>query len=238
MVLQALEACRTGRRSACCGATSPGRSPVGCGWTTRGSIPGCWCTGGRACGPRRGRGGSWRRSARWWTRPGCSRVGVGGCWTPPSWRRGRHPGHGHPAGRGDPPGPPAVPGAHEVELATHDDDQPGKPQCAWDDLEAHQALVLGLVTDALRCLRRSPRSTQTMSRPRQRRCWRWSPAKTWSRTSGRARGGSLPRSPRIGSSPPSIPGAPCPQDQRAPARRRQGSPRRRTRDRAGHRVRT
>jgi hypothetical protein len=45
-----------------------------------------------------------------------------------------------------------VPGAREVELAAHDDDQPGKPQCAWDDLEATQALVSGLVTDALTVL--------------------------------------------------------------------------------------
>jgi hypothetical protein len=37
LVLQAWRACRTGRRSARCGAISPGRSPAGCGWTTRGS---------------------------------------------------------------------------------------------------------------------------------------------------------------------------------------------------------
>ena len=42
-----------------------------------------------------------------------------------------------------------VPGAREVELAAHDYDQPGKPQCAWDDLEAKQTLVSGLVNDAL-----------------------------------------------------------------------------------------
>jgi hypothetical protein len=30
---------------------------------------------------------------------------------------------------------PLVPGAREVELAAHDDNRPGKPQCAWDDLE-------------------------------------------------------------------------------------------------------
>jgi hypothetical protein len=42
-----------------------------------------------------------------------------------------------------------VPAAREVELAAHDDDRPGKPQCAWDDLEATQALVSGLVNDAL-----------------------------------------------------------------------------------------
>jgi Transposase DDE domain/Transposase domain (DUF772) len=42
-----------------------------------------------------------------------------------------------------------VPAAREVELAAHDYDRPGKPQCAWDDLEAIQALVSGLVNDAL-----------------------------------------------------------------------------------------
>ena len=87
MVLQALEGLSaTGRPSARCGATSPGRSPAGCAWTTRASTPRCWCTGGRACGPRSGRGGSLTPSARWSRRPGCSRGGAGGCWTPPSWR--------------------------------------------------------------------------------------------------------------------------------------------------------
>jgi IS5 family transposase len=45
-----------------------------------------------------------------------------------------------------------VPAAREVELAAHDDDQPGKPQCAWDDPQATQALVSGLVNDALALL--------------------------------------------------------------------------------------
>jgi hypothetical protein len=42
-----------------------------------------------------------------------------------------------------------VPGAREVELAAHGYDRPGKPRCAWDDLEAKQALVSRLVNDAL-----------------------------------------------------------------------------------------
>jgi hypothetical protein len=42
-----------------------------------------------------------------------------------------------------------VPAAREVVLAAHDYDRAGKPQCAWDDLEAKQALVSGLVNDAL-----------------------------------------------------------------------------------------
>jgi IS5 family transposase len=45
-----------------------------------------------------------------------------------------------------------VPRSREVELGAHDYDRPGKPQCAWDDLAAKQALVSGLVNDALRVL--------------------------------------------------------------------------------------
>src|SRR5215207_2437278 len=45
-----------------------------------------------------------------------------------------------------------VPAARQVELAAHDYDRPGKPECAWDDLEAKQALVSGLVSDALAVL--------------------------------------------------------------------------------------
>jgi hypothetical protein len=42
-----------------------------------------------------------------------------------------------------------VPAAREVELAAHDYDRPGKPECAWDDPQAKQALLSGLVNDAL-----------------------------------------------------------------------------------------
>jgi hypothetical protein len=45
-----------------------------------------------------------------------------------------------------------VPAAREVELAAHDYDRPGKPVCAWDDPQAKQALVGGLVNDALAVL--------------------------------------------------------------------------------------
>jgi hypothetical protein len=45
-----------------------------------------------------------------------------------------------------------VPAARAVELAAHDYDEPGRPECAWDDLEAKQALVSGLVNDALALL--------------------------------------------------------------------------------------
>jgi Transposase domain (DUF772) len=42
-----------------------------------------------------------------------------------------------------------IPQAREVELGGHDDDRPGKPVCAWDDPQATQTLVSGLVNDAL-----------------------------------------------------------------------------------------
>jgi Transposase domain (DUF772) len=66
--------------------------------------------------------------------------------------RGCHPGHRHPTGGGDPSGAAAGGWGREVELAAHDYDRPGKPDCAWDDPQATQALVSGLVTEALRVL--------------------------------------------------------------------------------------
>jgi len=45
-----------------------------------------------------------------------------------------------------------IPRAREVELAAHDYDTPGKPDCVWDDPQAKQALVSGLVNDALAML--------------------------------------------------------------------------------------
>jgi IS5 family transposase len=42
-----------------------------------------------------------------------------------------------------------VPAARRVQLAAHDYDRAGKPECAWDDPQATQALVSGLVGDAL-----------------------------------------------------------------------------------------
>src|SRR6266540_3076901 len=45
-----------------------------------------------------------------------------------------------------------VPAAREVELGAHDYDRPGKPVCVWDDPQAKQALVSGLVNDALALL--------------------------------------------------------------------------------------
>src|SRR5512132_3682957 len=42
--------------------------------------------------------------------------------------------------------------AREVQLGAHDYDRPRKPVCAWDDPQAQQALVSGLVNDALAVL--------------------------------------------------------------------------------------
>jgi hypothetical protein len=91
-----------------------------------------------------------------------------------------------------------VPGAYGVELSAHDYERPGKPNCAWDDPQATQALVSGLVNDALAVLAAPARQTSTTSRPRRSRCWRWWPVKTSSRASGPAPGGSPARSPRTG----------------------------------------
>jgi DDE family transposase/transposase-like protein DUF772 len=45
-----------------------------------------------------------------------------------------------------------VPKAREVTLTAHDYERSGKPECAWDDPKAGQALVSGLVNDALALL--------------------------------------------------------------------------------------
>jgi hypothetical protein len=42
--------------------------------------------------------------------------------------------------------------ARQVALGAHDYERPGKPECAWDDPQATQALVSGLVNDALAVL--------------------------------------------------------------------------------------
>jgi IS5 family transposase len=45
-----------------------------------------------------------------------------------------------------------VPQARQVEVGAHDYDRAGKPVCDWDDPQAKQALVSGLVNDALAVL--------------------------------------------------------------------------------------
>jgi hypothetical protein len=71
--------------------------------------------------------------------------------------------------------------ARAVELGVHDYDRPGKPDCDWDDSDAKQALVSGLVNDALAVLAAVATPSWAPSRPRRWRCWRWSPARTWRR---------------------------------------------------------
>jgi IS5 family transposase len=45
-----------------------------------------------------------------------------------------------------------IPSADRLELAAHDYNEPGKPRIAWDDDDARQQLITGLVTDARKVL--------------------------------------------------------------------------------------
>ena len=131
-----------------------------------------------------------------------------------------------------------VPRARGVELAAHDYDRPGKPDCAWDDPQANQALVSGLVNDALAVLAAvaelglddeqaeavallalvAGQDVEPGERPGS-----WRIARKVATGSGDLHRRSA--------------GAPYPQDQRAAAGRLQGPPRRRARVWAGDRVR-
>jgi len=91
-----------------------------------------------------------------------------------------------------------IPAARAVKLGAHDYDGPGKPDCDWDDSDAKQALVSSWSTTRWPCSRRWPTPSWAPSRPRRSRCWRWSPAKTSSRASGRGLGGSPGGSPQTG----------------------------------------
>lgn len=91
-----------------------------------------------------------------------------------------------------------IPAARAVKLGAHDYDRPGKPDCDWDDSDAKQALVSGLVNDALAVLAAVATPSWAPSRPRRWRCWRWSPARTWRRASGRGPSGSPGASPATG----------------------------------------
>jgi Transposase domain (DUF772) len=88
--------------------------------------------------------------------------------------------------------------ARQAELAAHDDDRPGKPDGAWDDPAATQALVSGWSPTRWPCWTRSPTWSWTMSRPRRSRCWRWWPAKTSSQAIGQGPGGWPAGSPKTG----------------------------------------
>lgn len=73
-------------------------------------------------------------------------------------------------------------GAHIVARVTwaHDDDDPGNPRIAWNDKQAREQLIDGLVRDALAVL--DALAEQGEPPPRRRRtrwvCWRWSPGRT------------------------------------------------------------
>jgi hypothetical protein len=61
-----------------------------------------------------------------------------------------------------------VPEAAAVEVTAHDYDASGKPVCAWDDPQAKQALVSGLVNDALRVIAALEGITLTGEQARRR----------------------------------------------------------------------
>jgi hypothetical protein len=106
---------------------------------------------------------------------GAHRAGPAGAGLHHLGGRGRHPGHGHPAGRGDPPGPPTGAGGLRDRAGRHDYDRPGKPACAWDDPRPPRRWCRGWSTTRWPYSKRSPTWSWVLSRPRQSRCWRWSP---------------------------------------------------------------
>jgi hypothetical protein len=91
-----------------------------------------------------------------------------------------------------------VAAAREVELAAHDYDRPGKPQCAWDDLEAKQALVSGLVNDALAVLAVVADLELGAEQAEAVALLALVAGQTSSQASGREAGGSPARSPATG----------------------------------------
>jgi hypothetical protein len=112
--------------------------------------------------------------------PGGDRSGWGLGWAAAAGvglhaagRRGRHPGHGDPAGWAVRRVRRLHPAAAMLVLGAHDyDHDPGKPACAWDDAEARDQLVSGLVGDATTVLATLLQGSGWMaSRPRRSACW-------------------------------------------------------------------
>jgi hypothetical protein len=91
-----------------------------------------------------------------------------------------------------------VPAARGVELAAHDYDRPGKPDCAWDDPQATQALVSGLVHDALTVLAAVDGLELDHEQAEAVALLALVAGQESSPASGPAPGGSPARSPRIG----------------------------------------
>jgi hypothetical protein len=93
--------------------------------------------------------------------------------------------------------------AREVQLGAHDYDRPGKPVCAWDDPQAKQALVSGLVNDALAVLGAVADVELDAEQGEAVALLALVAGRMWSQASGQGAGGSPGGSPGIGSSPPS-----------------------------------
>ena len=77
----------------------------------------------------------------------------------------------------------------------HDYTGTGKPDIAWDDADAKDAVVTALVTDALALLGAADPDALDSKAATRTRCWRWSPARTWNRPTartGRTGGGGSP----------------------------------------------
>jgi len=104
-----------------------------------------------------------------------------------------------------PPGAAAGPKARQVTLTAHDDDRPGKPECAWDDPAAKQALVSGLINDALVVLAAVADLELDLEQAEAVALLALVAGKTSSRASGPGPGGSPGGSQQTGSSPPSTP---------------------------------
>ncbi|MDQ3342793.1 MAG: IS5/IS1182 family transposase, partial [Actinomycetota bacterium] len=91
-----------------------------------------------------------------------------------------------------------IPAAREVAVSAHDYDRGGKPDIAWDDEVARDALVSALVADAVAIIACLPVHGLDDDAERAVALLALVPAKTSSRASGRARGESLGPSRRIG----------------------------------------
>ena len=91
-----------------------------------------------------------------------------------------------------------VPGAGSVQLGAHDYDTAGQAVMRVGRSGAKDALVTGLVNDALVLLDTIDPATCTRSKPTRSGSWRWSRVKTSKPVTATARGGSLGAPHRTG----------------------------------------
>jgi hypothetical protein len=91
-----------------------------------------------------------------------------------------------------------LPQARAVKLGAHDDDRPGKPDCDWDDSDAKQALVSGLVNDALAVLAAVQEVELGAEQAEAVALLALVAGKTWRLASGRGPSGSPGGSPATG----------------------------------------